>query len=185
MKVLDKICLVIFSIIVLIMALVVCFIISGWLEISVVVDFATAIFSSKVGGPVSLGVSTGLAILAILCIFLNPNAKEKAKEGILLENENGKLLVSKSTIENLSNTVIKNYGSVESSNTRVDVDGENNIRVFITLSVYQEAVIKDLAAKIQTNIKDEVKKSLDLEIKEVNIRVRNINPKKENTVVKE
>ena len=31
-------------------------------------------------------------------------------------------------------------------------------------------------------IKDEVKKSLDLEIKEVNIRIKNINAKKENVV---
>ena len=56
--------------------------------------------------------------------------------------------------------------------------------MFITLSVYQEAIIKDLAAKIQTDIKEAVKKSLDLEIKEVNIRVKNINQKKE-TAVKE
>jgi uncharacterized alkaline shock family protein YloU len=48
--------------------------------------------------------------------------------------------------------------------------------------VYSEVVIKDLASKIQTNIKDEVKKSLDLEIKEVNIRIKNINAKKENIV---
>ena len=58
------------------------------------------------------------------------------------------------------------------------------ISLFITLSVYQEAIIKDLAAKIQTDIKEAVKKSLDLEIKEVNIRVKNINQKKE-TAVKE
>ena len=174
MKVLNRVCLV--------LSLVVCFIISGWLEINVVADFVTSVFAHSIGGPVSLGVSTLLAILAILCIFLNPNSREKSKDGILLENENGKLLVSKDTIENLSTAVIKNYASVENSSTRVEVDEENIIRLFITLSVYQEAIIKDLAAKIQANIKDEVKKSLDLEIKEVNIRVKNINAKKENII---
>ena len=182
MKVLNRICLVLFSIIVLILSLTICFIISGWLEVNVISDFVTSVFSHRIGGPVSLGVSTLMAILAILCIFVNPNSKEKSKEGILLENENGKLLVSKDTIENLSTAVIKNFSSVENSNTRVDVSEENKISIFITLSVYQEAIIKDLAAKIQENIKDEVKKSLDLEIKEVNIRVKNINSKKENTL---
>ena len=182
MKVLNRICLVLFSIVILVLSLVVCFIISGWLEINVVTDFVIGVFSDKTGGPISLGVSTLLAILAILCIFINPNSREKSKDGILLENENGKLLVSKDTLENLSTAVIKNYASVESSSTRVEVDEENVISLFITLSVYQEAIIKDLAAKIQANIKEEVKKSLDLEIKEVNIRVKNINAKKENVI---
>ena len=129
-------------------------------------------------------VIVALAILALKSIFFNSFTADKSKEGILLENENGKLLVSKDTIENLSSAVIKNYTSVENSTTKVDVDQENKISLFITLSVYQEAIIKDLAAKIQTDIKEAVKKSLDLEIKEVNIRVKNINQKKE-TAVKE
>lgn len=181
MKVFSRICLVIFSIIILVLSLVVCFTISGWMDINVIKDFVQETFAHRIGGPACLGVSSLLAILSVICIF-SPSSRDKSKEGILLENENGKLLVSKDTIENLSTAVIKNYASVENSSTKVDVDDENTIRIFITLSVYQEAVIKDLAAKIQANIKEEVKKSLDLEIKEVNIRVKNINAKKENTI---
>ena len=125
-----------------------------------------------------------LILLAIKSIFFNSYSKEQIqnKEGILLENDNGKLLVSKDTIESLSKTIIKNFDSIEASNVRVDVDEQNKISIFITLSVYSEVVIKDLASKIQSNIKEEVKKSLDLEIKEVNIRIKNINAKKENVV---
>ena len=184
MRILSRICLVIFSIIVLISSLVVCFTISGWIDINVLKDLAQDVFAHRIGGPACLGTSSLLAILAVICIFA-PSSREKSKEGILLENENGKLLVSKDTIENISTAVIKNYASVDSSNTKVEVDEENKIKLFITLSVFQEAVIKDLAAKIQANIKEEVKKSLDLDIQEVNIRVKNINPKKESNVVKE
>lgn len=182
MKVLDRINLVIFSVIVLIMALITCVLISGWLELEVVFDVVETILSNKIGGPISLGVSIILAILALKSIFFNSYSKEKSAEGILMQNENGKLLVSKDTIENLATAVVKNYDSIENSSTKVDVDTENKISLFITLSVYSEAVIKDVAAKIQTNIKEEIKKSLDLEIKEVNIRIKNINPKKENIV---
>ena len=181
MRVYNKICLVLFSIIVLILSLVVCFSISGWLDIDMIKDFVVEIYNHRVGGPVCLGTASLLAILSVICIFA-PSSGDKSKEGILLENENGRLLVSKDTIENLSTAVIKNYASVESSNTKVEVDSENVIKVFITLCVYQEAIIKDLASKIQENIKAEVKKSLDLDIKEVNIRVKNINAKKENVV---
>lgn len=182
MKVVEKISLVIFSIIILAISLTTCFIISGWLEISVISDLIEKVLTNQTGGITLLVVSTILAILSVICIFSAPSTKENSKEGILLENENGKLLVSKYTIESLANSVIKNFDSIENSNTRVEVDRENKISIFITLSVYSEAVIKDLAANIQENIKEEVKKSLDLEIKEVNIRVKSINSKKENIV---
>ena len=182
MKILDKISLTIFSIIIRIISLLLCFIISGWLEMTVVTEWITKIITHEVCGPVTLGVATILTLLALKCIFYSSGLKDKATEGILLENENGKLLVSKDTIESLSTTIIKNFESIEASNVRVDVDEQNKISIFITLSVYSEVVIKDLASKIQSNIKDEVKKSLDLEIKEVNIRIKNINAKKENVV---
>lgn len=184
MKVLDRINLVIFSVIILTLSLVTCVIIAGWLDLEIVFDLVKDTLISNIGRGVTLGISVLLALMATKSIFLNSYAKEKSNEGILLENENGKLLVSKDTVENLSSAVIKNYASIENSTTKVDVDNENEISLFITLSVYQEAVIKDLAAKIQKDIKEAVKNSLDLEIKEVNIRVKNINQKKE-TAVKE
>lgn len=184
MKVLDRINLVIFSVIILTLSLVTCVIIAGWLDLEIVFDLVKDTLISNIGRGVTLGISVLLALMATKSIFLNSYAKEKSNEGILLENENGKLLVSKDTVENLSSAVIKNYASIENSTTKVDVDNENKISLFITLSVYQEAVIKDLAAKIQKDIKEAVKNSLDLEIKEVNIRVKNINQKKE-TAVKE
>lgn len=182
MKILDKINLVVFSVIILIISLITCVLISGWLELEVVFDVIKSILSNEIGGPVSLGISIVLAILALKSIFFNSYSKEKKTEGILMQNENGRLLVSKDTIENLSVAVIKNYDSIENSSTRVEIDAENKISVFITLSVYSEAVIKDIATKIQTDVKEEIKKSLDLEIKEVNIRIKNINPKKEDLV---
>lgn len=184
MKVLDRINLVIFSIIILALSLVTCVIIAGLLDVEIVFDLVKNTLSTTAGRGVTLGIAVLLALMATKSIFLNSYTKEKSKEGILLENENGKLLVSKDTVENLASVVIKNYASIENSTTKVEVDSENKINLFITLEVYQEAIIKDLAAKIQTDIKEAVKNSLDLEIKEVNIRVKDIKQKKE-PVVKE
>lgn len=182
MKVINRISLVIFSIIILALSLVTAFVITGWLEIDLISNFAMEVFSNKVTGSISLGLAILFSILAVKCIFFSSNSKEKSKEGILLENENGKLLVSKDTIESITQTVIKNFESVENATTRIDVDSENKIGIFITLSVYSEAIIKDLAAKIQSDVKTAVKNSLDLEIKEVNVRIKNVTTKKENIV---
>lgn len=182
MKIIDRISLVIFSIIILALSLVTGFVISGWLEIDLISEWTVKILSNNVAGPIVFGLAIIFSILSVKCIFFSANSKEKSKEGILLENENGKLLVSKDTVENITTSVIKNFESVESSNTRVDVDNENKISVFITLAVYSEAIIKDLAAKIQSDVKEAVKKSLDLEIKSVNVRIKNITAKKENII---
>lgn len=182
MKIIDRICLVVFSIIVLAVSLVTGFVISGWLEIDLIADVATKVLSNHITGPIALGLSMLFSILSVKCIFFSQTAKEKSREGILLENENGKLLVSKDTVENITTSVIKNFESVENSNTRVDVDNENKISIFITLAVYSEAIIKDLAAKIQSDVKEAVKNSLDLEIKAVNVRIKNVTAKKDNTI---
>lgn len=182
MKIIDRISLVIFSVIILVLALITNFVIAGWLEIEFIEEWAVKILSHNVTGPITFGIEILLSILAVKCIFFSSSAKEKSKEGILLENENGKLLVSKDTVENITTAVIKNFDSIENSTTKVDVDNENKISIFISLSVYSEAIIKDLAAKLQQDVKEAVKNSLDLEIKSVNVRVKNVTEKKENIV---
>lgn len=182
MKIIDRISLVIFSVIILAISLITNFVIAGWLEVELILEWAIKILSNNVAGSIIFGLAIIFSILAVKCIFFSSNSKEKAKEGILLENENGKLLVSKDTVENITTSVIRNFESVENSTTRVDVDNENKISIFITLAVYSEAIIKDLAAKIQNDVKVAVKKSLDLEIKSVNVRVKNVTAKKENIV---
>lgn len=123
-------------------------------------------------------------LLAIRCIFFDSSAKEKEeyKNGILLENENGKLLITKETIENLVNTVVKGFDSAEDVTTRIELDKENNVRVFVNLSVKENAVIKELSANLQSKIKESIKKSSDLDVKEVNIKVKNIEPTKDEII---
>jgi len=184
MKILDKIGLVLFSIIVLVISLTLCIIISGWLDLQIIIDGLEYLVTTEVPAKVTAGIALALIILALKCIFFNTNEKNNlsVKEGILLENENGKLLVSKDTIESLTNSVVKNFETAETVMTKVELDEENNVRIYITLSVHPDAVIKELTTKLQNDIKSAVKKSLDLDVKAVNVRIKNINVKKENIV---
>jgi len=105
-------------------------------------------------------------------------SKEQTKErqGVLLENESGKLMISKETIENLVNSVALNFQSAQEVTTRVALDKESNVTVFINLTVSEEAIIKDLSANLQARIKEKVKEATDLEVKEVNITVKKVAP---------
>ena len=181
MKVLDRFNLELFSAIILVLAVIVCLFTFGWMEIDNITEILKYVSTNEIANKVTLGVSIVLILLAMKSIFFNSYAKEKieGKDGILLENENGKLLISRDTIESLSNAVVKSFDSAETVTTKVEVGEESNVKIYITLFVKPDAVIKDLSNALQTNIKETIKNSLGLEVTEVNIKVKNITVKKE------
>ena len=180
MKGLDKFNLILFSIIILVLSILGCFLQFGWINIDLATDGISFLLENTVASNITLGLAIVLILLSVKSIFFNSYASEsQGKDGILLENDNGKLLVSRDTIESLTNTVIRSFDSAETIMTKVEVDEESHIKIYITLSVHPDAVIKDLSAKLQSNVKEAIKKSLDLDVTEVNIRVKNISTKKE------
>lgn len=181
MKILEKITLIIYSNIILILSIILCLLVFGWLDIGLVGDMVRNAIQGEVTGNVILGISVVFILLSIKCIFFDSTSKEQIKErqGVLLENESGKLMISKETIENLVNSVVKDFESAQEVVTRVELDKENNVRVYANLVVSSNAVIKELSANLQDKIKDKVKKATDLEVKEVNITVKKVAPKQE------
>lgn len=186
MKGLDKFNLIVFSIIILIISMLICFLSFGWINMDLANDGIYSLIYNKIANNIALVTAIVLILLAIKSIFFNSFSKEnmQSKDGILLENDSGKLLVSRDTIESLANTVVKSFESAESVTTKVEVDEENHVKIYITLFVYPDVVIKELSNRLQTNVKSTIKKSLDLDVTEVNIRVKNISVKKE-PIVKE
>ena len=181
MKILEKITLIIYSNIMLILSIVLCLLIFGWLDMALVGDFCYKMIVGDTSSKVLLGLGVTFILLSIKCIFFDSTSKEQIKErqGVLLENESGKLMISKETIENLVNSVALNFQSAEQVSTRVELDSENNVKVFVNLTVTEDAVIKNLSANLQTRIKEKVKTATDLEVKEVNITVKKVAPKED------
>ena len=118
-------------------------------------------------------------LFAIICIFVDSsNEKSKKTErDVLMKNNNGQLIISRTTIENLVNAVINDFSGVKESMTRIQLDEQNNVIVLVNLIVTKDVVIKELTLNLQNKIKEEIKKTSDLEVKEVNVRIKNvINP---------
>lgn len=180
MKILDRIGLALFSSLMLIISIIVCLMIFGWLSVDLVHELVVMAINDSVSSNIMLGLSIVFILLAIKCIFFDSSSKQEMdyKNGILLENSDGKLLITKDTIENLVNSVVKGFDSAENVTTRVELDNENNVTVFVNLSVKENAVIKELSTNLQTKIKTTIKKTSDLEVKEVNIKVKDIEPVK-------
>ncbi len=176
MKVLEKITLVIFSIIILVISLINCLLVFNWLNIDIINNVVLDVITGETSSKVLLVVSIVFILLCIKNIFfMSKNQKDKKSEGILLENEDGRLLISIDTIQTLVNSVVIGFEGVKESLSSVILDkNNNNVKINLNISVLPNVVIKELSYNIQTKIKETIKKSTDLDVKEIEINVINI-----------
>ncbi len=182
MRILEKLALIIYSFIILVIAVLSSLVVFGWLTPEAIANAITSFVNNRTACIVTLVVDVIFILLSIRCIFFRKSDKKsKAEEqGILLQNENGKLIISKDTIENLVNTIIKQFETIEGVATSISLNEENNLVISLNLTVGENVIIKELSANIQEKIKSTVKTTLDLDVKEVNIRIKNYTTKKEN-----
>lgn len=181
MKIIEKISLAIFSIIILLEALIACLMTVNWIKLSTITYYIQIVLANPAYTNILLVTSIVLTLLAIKCIFFSSDKGEKEKvSGILLENESGRLIISVETIQNLVKSVMSGFPSVQLANCKVMLDKQtNNVKISMKISVTSETVIKELSLNIQNRIKEVVKNSTDLEIKQIDIDVKDIVPAKE------
>ena len=177
MKILDKIGLAIFSTLMLIISIVLCLLIFGWLSPETVYSVIKLALNDPITTNVVLAISMICIVLAIKCIFFSSDKNEinGIKDGILLQNSDGQLVISKTTLEELVNNVVKSFDSAQDVTSKIVLDEEKNLKVYVTLNVKENAVIKELSNNLQTKIKSAIKKTSDLEVKEVNISIKELN----------
>ena len=179
MKFLDKLGLAIFSLITLIISILVCLIAFGWIDVSIITVALTNAVASQNGMYITIGVCIVLILLSIKCLFFPSYERHAQKynddeEGILLQNDNGRLLITKGTIKNLVNSTVDDFKNVDGADTNIYLDENNDVHVNLEINVYKETIIKDLTTKLQNKIKENVKKATDLEVKEVNIKINDV-----------
>lgn len=176
MKMLDKIGLIIFANLILIISVIVCLLVFGWLSPETLYEFTKLALNDTVTINILLGISVVCILLAIKCIFFSSDEKQinGIKDGILLQNSDGQLVISKSTLEELVNNVVKGFDSAQDISSKIVLDEEKKLIVYVTLNVKENAVIKELSNNLQTKIKSAIKKTSDLEVKEVNISIKEL-----------
>ena len=187
MKILERLALILFSIIMIVIAITSCLIIFNFIELGSVYNFIEGLIQDDTAKKVIVGISIVSILLAVKALFFPTKVKKRQelKTGVLLEDKDGRLLISKDTIENLVNSVVKSFDEAIDVQTKVTLDSSNEITVFISLLVREDSIIKELSANIQNRIKDTIKRSTGLEVNQVNINVKDIdNDKKGNSQTK-
>ena len=167
MKVFDKINLKIFSVIIIIISIVAMLF---SFDIIQNFDFLDVLQENVILTNV---ISVIFILLAIKSLFIT-GKKEDVSNGVLLENSNGKLFISKESIIGMIETDLKSYSEILSKSAKIAFDEQNNLLVELILAVRKDASIKELSGKIQNSVKTAVKKSADLDVKFINIKIKNV-----------
>lgn len=179
MKFLDKLALKIFSCIIIIIAIVFILSITHIISIYTILDKLEAvILNGETAIEVTIAVLAVLMLLALKGLFFTSKSEDTGKNGIVLENTSGKLVISKESLENLIASVIKDIPGAETVSSRTILDKNENLIIYVTAIVSKDVMIKDISNELQEKIKLAMKKTADLDVKEVNIKIKNITSKK-------
>ncbi len=180
MKFLERFTLVIYSLIILILSVITCLLIFNWISFGTITEMVYALLTGVISSKIALGVCVVFILLSIKCMFFDEGSKEDLKnsQGIFLKNENGQLMISKETIENVVKNTVTGFENVKQCNTKIDVNEENQLKVTLFLTVNGNVVIKELASNLQSKIKTQIKQIVDLDVNEVNVKIMELQENK-------
>ena len=174
MKILEKFVLILYSFLVLIISTVICLIIFNIINIDNIkncIDFILADTSLTI---ITLASAIVCILLSIRCLFFRKKKqiKKSTSTDILLENDSGRLLISKNAIENAVRNIVKDKIELtDEVKVTVDIDPANNLSVYIAILLCRNIKIRELTIDLQQKIKDEIKENFGLDVKQVNIKV--------------
>ncbi len=175
MKFLEKLALILFSMIISILSIAFILVALGIVEIRTIISMIGFLtYDVKI----TLGVSIVALLLAMKCMFFGTKPQDDGRNGVTLENNSGKLVISKESLETLIANVVKDVQGIEAISSRTILDKDNNVIVYVTTLVSKDMMIKDVSTQIQEKIKEALNKTADLQVKQVNIKVKNITNKK-------
>ncbi len=176
MKFLEKLALILFSIMISVLSIAFILLTLGIIDIQTIISMLSFLVYYDV--KITLGVAIIVLLLAIKCIFFGEKPQDDGRNGVTLENTSGKLVISKESLETLIANVVKDVQGIEAISSRTILDKDNNVIVYVTTLVSKDMMIKDVSTQIQDKIKEALNKTADLQVKQVNIKVKNITNKK-------
>lgn len=179
MKFLDKLALKIFSLIIFVITIGIILVLIGVLPLSTILEQIVVIADGgETAIKITIGVLAVLMLLALKGLFFTSKPTDNGKNGIVLENTSGKLVISKESLENLIASVTKEIPGADTVASRTILDKDKNLIVYVTAVVSKDVMLKDISNELQRKIKETMKRTADLEVKEVNIKIKNITSKK-------
>lgn len=178
MKLIEKFALIIYSLIIFILSIIICLFIFGIIDMESINNCLKMLKQNQSATIIAISASVFLILLSVRCLIFRKRKQIKKSEAtdILLENDDGRLLISKQAIENAVQRIIDDRILFD-KNTQVtiDIDPANNISIYIIVFLEEAVKVRDLTIGLQLDVKNKIKENFDLDVKQVNIKVDNMN----------
>jgi len=175
MKFLEKLGLVLFSFIVLVVSIMLILVGVGLVDVSIFSVLIAKMVAHSTAVKIMYGVCAVFILIALRCLFFGSSSSSNPElDGILMENEDGKLLITYDTLETLVDGVINNVDDILAASPDITITEDNEVYISILIDVKQHTVIKLVTSKLQQDIKTTIKEATDIEVKRVDIQVREV-----------
>ncbi len=171
MKFVEKFSLIVFSIIVILLSV---FTVLVGTEVIPAEDIAEFLSENIIA---TICVAIIFVLWSIANIFFRNSGKDNSN-GVLLENENGSLMITRDSICNLADSILRKNDDIKEAIVKIDFDFNKDIIVNINATVKDTTIIKEISTKVQEDIKKLIKKATDIDVREVNIKIKNVDQEK-------
>lgn len=178
MKFFSRFCLVIFSLIILILSTTIILMSIGVIDVNLFTIVLSALIKSQNTLRLTIVLSVILFIISFRFVFFKIEKDENTKDGIIMENANGKLIISKESLENMILSSTKVINGIEYVSSKTLIDKDHNLMINVTILVGENVIIKDVTNMLQDKIKQTMKDTADLQVGKVIVDVKNIVTKK-------
>lgn len=180
MKILEKFVLILYSFLVLVISVVLCLVIFKIIDIETINNCIKYMLEDSTILITVLASSIVCILLSIRCLFFRKRKEIKKSDAtdILLENESGRLLISKRAIENAVRNVVNNaVKDTKDCKVIVDIDPANYLSVYVSILLNNNLKIRNMTLDLQLKIKSQIKDDFDLDVKQVNIKIDSVEEK--------
>ena len=180
MKILEKFVLILYSFLVLVISVVLCLVIFKIIDIETINNCIKYMLEDSTILITVLASSIVCILLSIRCLFFRKRKEIKKSDAtdILLENESGRLLISKRAIENAVRNVVNNaVKDTKDCKVIVDIDPANYLSVYVSILLNNNLKIRDMTLDLQLKIKSQIKDDFDLDVNQVNIKIDSVEEK--------
>ncbi|MDD4067128.1 MAG: alkaline shock response membrane anchor protein AmaP [Clostridia bacterium] len=177
MKIIDKIALIVFSVIMLVISIIYVLVYFNVMDYELFLNGINSIFQNNPGKSIVLAVAIISIILSLKAILFEGDYEKKVKSMIQIKSEIGLLQIMPNTIENIAMIALSNYTNISDVATKMQ-SKDDGIVINVSLSVLPDTNITELVEELQSVVKEKIETQTSAKVIEVNIIIKNVNKNK-------
>lgn len=173
MRYLDRLINFIFSLVILVLAIIVIMVSAGFIGYDNVDSWIRLNIFSTTNNTTTCIVAIITLIAALKTTVFLSRMNPKKKNTILVDTNHGKIQIAAETIENTAKTVVKDYVEIKDAQVKM-VKEKKGIKVYMALLVLPNTNIIELSAKVQDEVKEAIEDTTGVKVNNVDIKIKNI-----------